>query len=179
MNRLFADIDYLRGGNSRQRAAFRVLTENGILTKLKAFDPILVGTVPIEVDTEKSDLDIICSFTDRKSFKTKLEREFGAAGGFTIHESTSVQPPAMVGNFSVGGFEVEIFGQPIPTQMQLGYRHLVIEYHLLREYGDPLRQRVVQLKREGHKTEPAFAIALGLTGNPYEELLKFEVIAPD
>lgn len=70
------------------------------------------------------------------------------------------------------GFEVEIFGQTTPTRSQFAYRHMIIEYNLLNKYGEAFRQQIIELKQEGYKTEPAFAIALDLTGNPYLELLK-------
>lgn len=72
------------------------------------------------------------------------------------------------------GFEIEIFGQTIPTKQQFAYRHMMVEHNLLNKYGEVFRQQIIELKRQGHKTEPAFAIALNLTGDPYMELLKFE-----
>jgi hypothetical protein len=72
------------------------------------------------------------------------------------------------------GFEIEIFGQSIPTRQQFAYRHLIVEHNLLNRHGEKFRQRIIELKRQGWKTEPAFASALGLTGDPYTELLKFE-----
>ncbi|MGV2488720.1 UNVERIFIED_CONTAM: DUF4269 domain-containing protein, partial [Bacillus mycoides] len=58
----FDNIEYLQHGNNRQRQAYSILTNNQILSKLKQFDPILVGTIPINIDIENSDLDIICCF---------------------------------------------------------------------------------------------------------------------
>ena len=52
---------------------------------------------------------------------------------------------------------------------------MLIEYRLLRERGEMFRQEIIALKKQGHKTEPAFAIALGLKGDPYRELLNFPV----
>ncbi len=72
-------------------------------------------------------------------------------------------------------FEIEIFGQSIPTKQQFAYRHLIVEHHLLNKHGEEFRQQIIELKRQGHKTEPAFALALGLTGDPYTELLNFEM----
>ena len=56
----FKDIGYLKNGNLRQQNAFDVLSELDIFEKLKEYNPILPGTIPIEIDLPKSDLDIIC-----------------------------------------------------------------------------------------------------------------------
>ena len=52
---------------------------------------------------------------------------------------------------------------------------MIIEYDLLNKYGETFRQQIIQLKRKGYKTEPAFCKALGIEGNPYLELLKYEI----
>jgi hypothetical protein len=74
----------------------------------------------------------------------------------------------------VGDFEIELFGQQVPTTKQMAYRHLIVEHNLLLQHGEIFRQLIIELKKQGCKTEPAFAIALGLKGDPYMELLKFE-----
>jgi hypothetical protein len=51
---------------------------------------------------------------------------------------------------------------------------MIVEHNLLIKYGEVFRQYIIELKQKGHKTEPAFGIALDLTGDPYKELLKFE-----
>ncbi len=82
----------------------------------------------------------------------------------------------MVANFKVDSFEIEIFGQNIPSERQNAYRHMLIEHKLIIERGENFRQKIIELKQKGFKTEPAFAILLGLEGNPYIELLKYESI---
>lgn len=170
----FDDIEYLRYGNNRQQQAYAALTNNQVLSKLKLFDPILVGTIPINIDIENSDLDIICCFTDKQDFINTITDNFKAQSNFTIKEQYGLDAPAIVANFVVNDFEIEIFGQNIPTKKQLAYRHLAAEYNLLIKHGEKFRQQIIELKRKGYKTEPAFALILGLTGDPYTELLKFE-----
>lgn len=80
----------------------------------------------------------------------------------------------MVASFQLDDFSIELFGQNIPTRQQPGYRHMLVEYRLLQDYGEDFRQQIIQLKQQGIKTEPAFAQVLGLPGNPYEALLLFE-----
>ena len=65
---------------------------------------------------------------------------------------------------------MEVFGQPLPIDRQRGYRHLLVEARLLALGGAPLRHAVSTLRRGGLKTEPAFARALELDGDPYERL---------
>lgn len=48
----FLDISYLQLGNERQQRAYQVLTHNKVLEKLAPYRPILVGTVPINIDIE-------------------------------------------------------------------------------------------------------------------------------
>lgn len=170
----FDDITYLQRGGNRQRQAYDTLTKNHILSTLKRFEPILVGTIPINIDIENSDLDIICCFADSQEFTDAIIAGFGTTKGFMIKELTNLESNTVLANFFVDGFEIEIFGQNIPTQQQLAYRHLVVEHHLLNKYGEGFRKQIVELKRQGHKTEPAFGLALGLEGDPYVELLQFE-----
>lgn len=170
----FDNIEYLQFGNSRQQQAYFTLTSNQILSKLKRFEPILVGTIPISIDIENSDLDIICCFANKQNFLETITCNFGNEKNFVIREQKSMGVSAIVANFVVDNFEIEIFGQSIPTKQQFGYRHLIVEHNLLNEYGEKLRQQIIELKRKGHKTEPAFGIAIGLKGDPYIELLKFE-----
>ncbi|MGL5579695.1 MAG: DUF4269 domain-containing protein, partial [Cetobacterium sp.] len=36
------------------------------------------------------------------------------------------------------------------------------------------RQKIIELKKDGMKTEPAFAFLLKLEGNPYDKILELE-----
>ena len=56
----FTKIEYLKNGNQKQVLAYKILSEYKVLANIAEFDPILVGTIPINIDIENSDLDIIC-----------------------------------------------------------------------------------------------------------------------
>lgn len=174
MNTDFVNIEYLKIGSDRQRLAYNTLTKNEILAKLHQFDPIFVGTIPINIDIESSDLDIICYYKDKNNFTKKLKNKFGNTKDFNIYEQNGQEQNAIVANFKIDGFEIEIFGQNIPTRKQNAYRHMIIENKILNERGESFRQKIIELKRKGHKTEPAFAIILELKGNAYTELLAYE-----
>lgn len=169
----FDTIDYLKTGNARQQRAYDVLTNHRILAQLEPFSPVLVGTIPINIDIESSDLDVICQWFDKSEFAAALHSLFSHYPNFTFWENTAHQ--AVVAHFIVDGFEIEVFGQNIPTFQQNAYRHMLVEDKLLAKYGEEFRQQIISLKRQGYKTEPAFALALGLEGDPYLTLLTVEV----
>ncbi len=75
-------------------------------------------------------------------------------------------------SFNVGEFEVEIFGQNIPSKQQNAYLHLLVEHQILQQQGEDFRRNIIALKKIGYKTEPAFAKLLELKGNPYQALLE-------
>ncbi len=168
----FEDISYLLKGNDKQRRAYETLKKYRVLDLLQKFDPILTGTIPINMDIETSDLDISCCYSDKNEFIDAVKHSFSHEKQFVLRESSEFN--SVMCNFWLDDFELEVFGQSIPTKQQHAYRHMLIEHQLLEERGEAFRQEIMALKKQGYKTEPAFGIALGLKGNPYEELLKFE-----
>ncbi|MHC0443008.1 DUF4269 domain-containing protein [Flavobacterium sp. 3-210] len=171
----FSTIEYLKSGNERQILAYEILTKNKILEALVEFDPILVGTIPINIDIENSDLDIICYWQNKNHFVEKVTSLFKNKSDFTIRETVINQHESIVGNFKLDDFEIEIFGQNIPTKNQNGYRHMIIEHQILELRDENFRQEIIKLKQNGYKTEPAFAKLLGLKSDPYLELLNYKI----
>lgn len=167
----FADISYLKTGNERQKQAYQTLTAHQIFEKLAAFDPLLTGTIPIRIDIASSDLDIVCYWTNKAEFRSAVELAFANTNGFQLQEVFMNGQETILANFIIDGFEIEIFGQNIPSRQQNAFRHLLIEHQLLTEKGEVFRQEVIKLKLQGYKTEPAFAQLLKLEGDPYEALL--------
>ncbi|PIF33100.1 uncharacterized protein DUF4269 [Flavobacterium sp. 9] len=171
----FTSIEYLKTGNQKQIHAFEVLSQNKVLINLAEFDPILVGTIPINIDIENSDLDIICYWKNKLAFITKLNILFGNESDFEIRETSIDNQEIAIANFKINAFEIEIFGQNIPTKSQNGYKHMIIEYEILKAKDENFRLEIIKLKQNGYKTEPAFAYLLGLNGDPYSELLKYQI----
>ena len=167
----FLNIEYLKEGNERQKLAYQMLVNHQIIEKLKAYHPILTGTIPINIDIETSDLDIICYWKDKHQFITIVTKLFAEKEDFHLREGTMGSKEIVVCNFKTADFEIEIFGQNIPTEKQNAYQHMLIEHQVLKEKGEDFRLKIVELKRNGYKTEPAFAKLLNLTGNPFDALL--------
>jgi hypothetical protein len=80
----------------------------------------------------------------------------------------------VIASFEAEGWQFEIFGQARPVAEQQGWRHFLVEQRLLAIGGPWLRTAVMAKRREGAKTEPAFAAALDLQGDPYQALLELE-----
>jgi hypothetical protein len=171
----FENIEYLRDGNDKQKAVYRTLTDNYILDKLRLFSPLLTGTIPINLDIDESDLDIICCWKIKDEFIYTLTKEFSQFDRFTVSEQKINGYETILAHFHLDKFEIEIFGQSRPTKEQESFRHMIIEYGIIKTRGESFRQEIVRLKKEGLKTEPAFGKLLGLEGNPYEELLKYKL----
>lgn len=170
----FDTLDYLKTGNVRQKQAYYILTHHKVMEKLDRFTPILVGTIPINIAIDTSDLDIICCWDDKQAFYAAVLDAFNGYTGFHIRAYSMHGTDCVVANFLIDGVEIEIFGQNIPTRKQMAYRHMLIEHTLLTERGEFFRQQIIDLKRQGYKTEPAFGKLLGFDANPYEELLAYE-----
>ncbi|WP_409344435.1 DUF4269 domain-containing protein [Paenibacillus sp. MBLB4367] len=167
----WSDITYLLAGNERQKNAYDVLESLALLRQLSAFTPLLAGTVPLDIDVPGSDLDIVCEVRDFDAFERLVRSLYGHLDGFACVRRTVDGIPRVKINFTAGEWPIELFGQPVPVTGQNGFRHMVVEHRLLQEHGEALKSAVRVLKTGGVKTEPAFARALGLTGDPYLTLL--------
>lgn len=166
------DISYLCDGNERQRAAYETLTRLGIFETLDRYMPMLVGTIPIAVDVAESDLDIICEASDLERFAGDVRRAFDEHRNFRLWRRKIGGVSSVIAHFRFGQFPVEVFAQSLPVTAQNAYRHMVVEARLLEIGGPAARRAIRQLKREGLKTEPAFAHYFDLEGDPYEALLE-------
>jgi hypothetical protein len=173
------DISYLRYGNARQRKAFSALRSLDVLRILREHTPVLVGTIPIAIDVEDSDLDIACEAQDLTNFEDRVTQSFGQNEEFRIGKKLIKGMPSVVASFYHAGFRIEVFGQPQPVMEQHAYRHMMVEARLLALGGEAARQGIQRLKRAGLKTEPAFASYFHLTGDPYEVLLKLSRLSED
>jgi len=170
----FDTINYLKVGNPKQIKAYEVLTKNNVFSKLAEFHPIFVGTIPINIDIGNSDLDVICYWKNKNDFIDKIKIQFSDEQHFSLKEIEIDSAPTVIANFILDGFEIEIFGQNIPVKQQNAYRHMIIEHQILLEKGEEFRQKIIQLKKDGYKTEPAFGLLLGLNEDPYLELLNYK-----
>lgn len=175
----WADISYLLYGTERQQNAYSTLQALGVFATLCSYTPILVGTVPLNIDIEGSDLDIICAVYEGAIFEYQVTAAFSQQDSFRLKVKKIGSMPSVTANFTFAGFPIEIFGQPQPVSSQPAYCHMIVEARLLALGGNKARQGVRFLKQTGHKTEPAFAHYFNLEGDPYQTLLQLATLSED
>jgi ADP-ribose pyrophosphatase YjhB (NUDIX family) len=164
------DLTYLTAGMPRQRAAFVTLQRLQIMDALAAYTPTLIGTLPLDVETAQSDLDIACFAPDLDEFAATVTARYGDRSQFRLNRKWIRGVPSVIASFDGGDFDLQLFAQPQPVLAQYGYRHLLVEARLLSIGSEADRQAIRRLKESGVKTEPAFARHFGIDGDPYEAL---------
>ncbi|MGG1661284.1 DUF4269 domain-containing protein [Brevibacillus sp. NRS-1366] len=169
------DLSYLRTGTNRQRQAWEAIQQTGIMALLQPYTPVLAGTIPLCIDRDDSDLDIICECHHLEDFESKARTVFGESQGYAEQRLTINQVLTSVIQFFDAGFCFELFAQPVPVTKQNAYRHMDIEARLLSLGGPDAYREIRRLKQQGIKTEPAFAIYFDIPGeDPYQALLELE-----
>lgn len=164
------DLAYLTVGTPRQQAAHACLESLAVPLHLAPYSPVLIGTLPLAIDTAQSDLDVACFAPDLAAFVGAIRGRYATMPGYRLKEHEVRGVPTVIAEFTGRGFDLQIFAQPQPVLAQYGFRHLVVESRLLALGGDQARRAIHQLKQSGLKTEPAFAHYFGLAGDPYERL---------
>lgn len=167
---MIGSVEFLREGTTRQQQAYYTLLDLEIFTVLAKYSPVLTGTIPIDLDVDSSDLDIVCEAHDLDEFESVVSNYYGAYQGFETDRTESMGVPALVCNFEAECFPIEIFAQAVPVHRQRAYLHMVAESRLLHLAGDDAKRALRILRGRGMKTEPAFGEYFCLSGDPYERL---------
>lgn len=150
------------------------LNESKILTKLKEFSPCLSGTIPLDINTIESDVDILLEGTSAVYFIKTVQKHFSDWNGFSIRETEHQGLPTVVVNFSFHSLPIELFFQNKSVFKQQANQHFLIEGRLIKILGPEFKQKIKKLKSEGVKTEPAFGQVLNLK-EPYRELIELNL----
>ncbi len=148
------------------------LEETCFFKNFHEFSPCLSGTIPLDIHLENSDLDILC-YGDLSLIEKKSSLLFKNYENFSFSYSIQQGLKSLQVNFIYKQLEVEIFAQSTPSQEQNANLHFLIEGRLLKIFGENLRQKIIELKQAGLKTEPAFGQIFQLD-EPYEDLKKIQ-----
>lgn len=166
------DLSYLAEGTPRQRDALRVIRELRLWENLAAYTPALAGSVPLNIDVEGSDLDVICESYDFSSFERDL-CTLGDPRDIRVYRDVVRGVRSLLAWYRFDdSWGIEVFAQPVPVARQFACLHLLAEARLLELGGKPARDSIRELKRQGLKTEQAFAAYFGIAGDPYDELAR-------
>lgn len=145
-----------------QSSLFSAIKSSNILKDLKPFNPIVVGTFPLGLHMEHSDVDVALSHTNLQEVQETCLKCYSHLPGFQMHTACILERDRLVVRFQWEGIAFELFAQTQPTFSQNGYRHMIIEERLLKVGGSEFFERVLSLRKQGLKTEPAFAEAMDL-----------------
>ncbi len=151
----------------------QALSRTGILAALAAFDPHVAGTPPLGIDLATSDIDILCHAPDPLHFTDVMIDAFADEEDFAVWQWISGRRP-VIARFTAHGWTFGIFADAPPVREQEGWRHYLVEERLLALGGAAFRAAILDERRHGAKTEPAFARALGLEGDGYRILLDLQ-----
>ncbi|MCW2259876.1 MULTISPECIES: DUF4269 domain-containing protein [Sphingobacterium] len=168
----FRNINYLKLGNTKQRKIHNIITKYQLFEILNDYKPILVGTIPINIDIEESDVDIILQAHNLKELTQLLLKSFAQFAQFRL---STFSNGALTSNFMLEDTLIEIYATDIDTEKQNGYLHMIKEYEILQARNDSFKMEIIKLKKQGIKTEPAFCKLLNISGDPYVELLNYIV----
>ena len=131
MSQNFTYIEYLKSGSTKQRNAYISLTQLNIFNILSKYQPILTGTIPINIYTSSNDLDISCCYKSSTEFERTIVRNFKEKHQFQIWNTMKQDFESVVASFVSDGFNIEIFGQNTLTTLQMTYQHMVREHEIL------------------------------------------------
>ncbi|MFV8257176.1 VOC family protein [Bdellovibrio bacteriovorus] len=159
----------------KNEAIHTAVKSSGVLKSLKEHQPLLVGTYPLGMNVSGSDVDVLINIPDLTTAETLLKKHFSGFENFKAE--THAQYAAVTASFDFQGVTFEVFAQVKGTVKQNGNLHFLVEERLLHVGGSFLAEKILALRKAGDKTEPAFAKALNLSGNPYDELLRLQKLS--
>jgi hypothetical protein len=165
----------LTGDATKKRTDYiEVLNCLGISELLADVDYEVIGTPPLGIDIADSDIDISCFSSAPDVLAQKLSTAL--INHKDLSQRTLSFPPykTELVSFTFMEWPIEFFIQDRPLKDQFGVRHFLLERRLLSLLGSKFIQQLIRLKQQGMKTEPAFATLLGITGDPYINLLSLE-----
>lgn len=178
-------IEYLAKGSLRQQSAYRALRELDLFSSLAKWTDeemelgvgsALAGSIPLDLALAESDLDIVTFAKDIKQTAALFREKFSNMQNFSSSRGIVLGTATLVTSFDFGGESIEIFTQSVPLPLQNAIVHMLVEERLLLLGGVGFREKIMALREQGFKTEPAFGEALGLE-EPYRELLQLEELS--
>lgn len=161
----------------KNQKVHHALMASRVLEILKAYRPVVAGTFPLGLEIAGSDLDILLTSSNLLALEKIIQTSFQGLEKFESYFTAKSGLETLIARFSFGDVPFELFAQSIESLQQDAYKHFQVEERLLKLGDQSLRKTVGLLRDQGLKTEPAFAKALNLSGDPYAELLRLHALA--
>ncbi|WP_052741896.1 DUF4269 domain-containing protein [Kiloniella litopenaei] len=161
----------ITGNKSRYEEVLAGLNLSELLADV---DYEIIGTPPLGIDIADSDIDIACFSPTPDTLAQKLSTALVDYKDLSARTLSFPPYKTEVVSFTFMDWPIEFFIQDCPLKDQFGVRHFFLEKRLLSLLGSEFTQQLIRLKQQGMKTEPAFAKLLGITGDPYLNLLSLE-----
>ena len=155
---------------SRRAQALDAIEGSGILDLLVSYNATAVSTLLVELDTDGSDIDVVCDYVEQKRFAADFQSAFQEQDDYKL----SLGESHALGRFRSQGFLFEVYASPVPVAQQAAYRHYGVMQRLVQLGGETLQSKILSLKYSGLKTEPAISRLLQLEGDPYQAVLELE-----
>ncbi|TGL86882.1 DUF4269 domain-containing protein [Leptospira congkakensis] len=167
----FLGTDYLQFGTPKQQELAIDLEKWKILKSLHGFKPTLAGTIPLDIDTDSSDVDLLVKFNIPAHLQKICYAKFRNLPNYSFSEKTMALRVTLICRFETKKFQYEIFGQSVEPTDQYAWIHMMVENRFLKLADPSFRDEIRNLKKQGIKTEPAFCQILDLKGDPYKTLV--------
>jgi hypothetical protein len=136
--------------------------------RLAPYDPVAVSSMLTGFNAGVSDLDVVCDLRPT-GFLEAVRALYGERPRFDTWRSGR----RTVASFDGTHLRIELVGEQRPVEEQPAYLHAVAHRRLVDLGGERFARSVRRTRRErGCKTEPAIAFVLGLSGDPYVEVMR-------
>lgn len=145
-----------------------------ILTRLKKYRPLIAGSFPLGLQNDDSDVDILLQAQDLKKLEVELRQYYGNMLGYLAQFEQVDGLSTLVVHFQYQNRGFEFFAQNCEPVRQRAYLHFLVEERLLKWGGANFKKQVLEKRRQGLKTEPAFAEVLGISEDPYLFLIELQ-----
>lgn len=169
------DYTVIRDGSPRQMRAYSVVfDELMVFLHMKPYKPVWVGSYPLGIDAETSDINILLEPEQLRVFLVDVRKHYGHHDDFKLVWKAINKTPTIVARFQVKGFWVDMFAQCRPLNEQDAFVQMLMTARLLAIGGDEACEGIRQNKTNGQNTPDAIMAYFNIeTDNAQQKLLDY------
>ena len=171
LGRDWQNLNYLARGNPEQKRAWTALGMTKIPSNLEAFQPTLIGTLPLGFDLAVHELYFCCQTPELERFQKKATKAFGTRKKFRFVENwDSPQGPQSECFFEIEGFHIKIVATESPLKSQQGYLAFLTIAKLLDLGRSKLHSKIQEHLNNGLDLMTASGQCIGIKSNYQQNL---------